>query len=402
MSRTTAWLIWVITSIFYGYQYILRVMPNIMMGDIMEGFHLSEASFGQFSGIYYIGYSLMQIPLGIMLDRFGPKKVMTSCILLSVVGLLPLIYADDWIYPIIGRLLVGIGSSAAILGVFKIVRMTFSEKQFPRMVSLAVTIGVMGAIWGGGPISYMKDLFGFESVIQLLAVMGLALAAVTYFIAPGDKEESSGSVISDIKEVFCNKKVMLCCFFAGLMVGPLEGFADGWSTLFLERVSGFEGIYAASLPSMIYIGMCFGAPLLSLFADRVGYLLTIFFTGSVMTVSFMLLLMGVLPVSLISVIFTVIGIASAYQVLAIYKASTFVRESTAGLTTALANMIIMLFGYAFHSMIGLIVSSSGGKMNTEALILGISVVPVALFIGSAGFFALFLMERRQERKVLNY
>ena len=126
-----AWTVWVIASVFYAYQYILRVMPNIMLDDIMQQFHIGAATFGQFSGVYYIGYSLMHLPIGMMLDRFGPRKIMPVCILLTVAGLLPLIFADHWIYPIVGRFLIGMGSSAAILGVFKIVRMTFSEKRFP-------------------------------------------------------------------------------------------------------------------------------------------------------------------------------------------------------------------------------------------------------------------------------
>src|SRR3984893_15238177 len=116
VSRTMAWTIWMMASIFYAYQYILRVMPNIMLDDIMQQFHIDAAVFGQFSGVYYIGYSLMHLPIGMMLDRFGPRKIMTACILLTVVGLMPLIFADHWIYPILGRFLIGLGSSAAILG----------------------------------------------------------------------------------------------------------------------------------------------------------------------------------------------------------------------------------------------------------------------------------------------
>src|ERR1700724_560918 len=101
---------WVIGSIFYAYQYILRGMPNIMLEDIMQQFHIGAATFGQFSGVYYIGYSLMHLPVGIMLDRFVPRKVMRACILVTVVGLLPLIFAEHWMYPIAGRLLIGMGS----------------------------------------------------------------------------------------------------------------------------------------------------------------------------------------------------------------------------------------------------------------------------------------------------
>src|SRR5215213_258326 len=122
-SRIIAWAVWMIASVFYAYQYILRVMPSIMLDDIMQQFHIGAAVFGQFSGVYYIGYSLMHLPIGIMLDRYGPRKIMTGCILLTVIGLLPIIYAQSWMYPILGRALIGIGSSAAILGTFKIIRM---------------------------------------------------------------------------------------------------------------------------------------------------------------------------------------------------------------------------------------------------------------------------------------
>src|SRR3989339_241239 len=166
-SRTVAWTLWIIASIFYAYQYILRVIPSIMLEDIIEQFGMNSSTFGQFSGVYYIGYSLMHLPIGIMLDRFGPRKVMTGCMILTVIGLMPLLFNSHFIYPIIGRLFIGIGSSAAILGVFKIIRITFHQQYFSRLLSLSVAIGVFGAIYGGGPVNYMKDLFGHQSVIQL-------------------------------------------------------------------------------------------------------------------------------------------------------------------------------------------------------------------------------------------
>ncbi|MGL4540524.1 MAG: MFS transporter [Candidatus Rhabdochlamydia sp.] len=388
-SRTIAWAIWVIASIFYAYQYILRVMPNVLLNDIMQQFDIGAATFGQFSGVYYIGYSLMHLPIGIMLDRYGPKKMMTICILLTVVGLMPLLFANHWIYPIAGRFLVGLGSSAAILGVFKIIRMTFNEALFPRMLSLSVTIGLIGAIYGGGPMSYMREIFGYQIVIQLFAAAGILLAIITYWIVPDIKSPSQETVISDIKEVLSNKKVIWSCIFAGMMVGPLEGFADVWGTAFLKQVYGFDGAVAASIPSMIFIGMCFGAPLLSLIADRVGsYLATIIGAGLIMTLCFFLLLFWQLASGILTISFILVGICSAYQILAIYKASTYVREQVAGLTTAVANMIIMIFGYAFHASIGGIINLMGGPKLSHALMYGVAVIPIALCLGTAGFILL--------------
>lgn len=393
-SRVIAWMVWIIASVFYGYQYILRVMPNVMLDDIMQQFNIGAATMGQFSGVYYIGYSLMHLPIGIMLDRFGPRKVMTACILLSVVGITPLIFAEHWSYPIVGRLLLGIGSSAAILGLFKIVRMTFSEKHFTRMLSLAVTIGLIGAIYGGAPLSYMRDAYGYQTVVKLLAFVGIALALATYLIVPDQKSENQGKVMANIKEVLGNGKVICCCLFAGMMVGPLEGFADVWSTVFLKQVYGFDVSLSASLPSMIFIGMCFGSPVLSMIAEKVGnYLTTIIAAGVVMALIFAGLIVSHFSVSLLTFSFVLVGICCSYQILAIYKASTYARAEVAGLTTAMANMIIMIFGYAFHTIIGGVINFFGGPTEPHALVAGITVIPIALALGTAGFVLLLIRDK---------
>lgn len=400
-SRSWAWGIWIIASIFYAYQYILRVMPNIMLNDIMQQFDISAATFGQFSGVYYIGYSLMHLPVGIMLDRYGPKKIMTLCILLTVIGLTPLLFAEHWMFPIVGRFLIGLGSSAAILGVFKIIRMTFEAERFPRILSLSVTIGLIGAIYGGGPVSYMRDLLGYQAVVQIFAVAGLFLAGITYWIIPNAQNLSEKTVISDIKEVLTNGRVVWSCIFAGLMVGPLEGFADVWGTIFLKQAYGFEGTLAASMPSMIFVGMCFGAPVLSFIADKVGsYSATIIAAGITMATCFASLLIWQLPSGVLTFNFIIVGVCCAYQILAIYKASTYVQEQVVGLTTAIANMIIMLFGYAFHSIIGGVVNAMGGPDTSRALIYGTAIIPVTLAIGAGGFVVLHIRERMSHRKTI--
>lgn len=397
-TRKWAQMAWIVASIFYAYQYVLRVMPSIFLQDITDRFHMDAAQFGQFSGIYYISYSLMHIPMGIWLDRYGARKVMSLSILLTALGLLTMLGSFHPIYPIAGRFLIGFGSSAAILGVFKIVRMVFTEQKFSRMLSFSVTIGLLGAIYGGGPVSYMKESLGYEKVVFLFSAIGILLSTITFWFVPKGKSGSTGSVFSNLKQVFGNAKVIYLCLFAGLMVGPLEGFADVWGAIYLQKVYGMEKMFASSLPSSIFLGMCFGAPVLSLIAEKSkNYLGTIVCAAALMVLSFVLLLgysvhsMGVL------VLFVLIGVCSAYQIIAIYKASTYVAEEVAGLTTAFANMIIMIFGYVIHTSIGTIVSMLGGAESVKALVFGVSVIPVTLAIGGAGSFWLLLQDRKIEK-----
>lgn len=397
-SRVIAWAVWFIASIFYAYQYVLRVMPNILLNDIMEQFQLDAASFGQFSGIYYLGYSLMHLPIGIMLDRFGPKKVMSGSILISVLGLTPLLFATHWSYPILGRLLMGMGSSAAILGVFKVIRMTFVEARFARMLSFSATIGLIGAIYGGGPVSYLRENFGYESLIQMVALAGVCLACFTFFLIPNIEKSSNSTVFSDVKEVLLNRKVLVSSIFAGLMVGPLEGFADVWGTAFLKQTYGFDAALASKLPSMIFIGMCFGAPVLSFIAEKSkNYLGTILGSALIMSALFFLLCFSHLSKEMITASFLVVGICCAYQILTLYQATTYVRGSLAGLTTALVNMIIMIFGYAFHSIMGAIVNAAGGPNSSIALLSAVALIPVGLAIGAIGYGGLIIIPNMTQK-----
>ncbi|KTC75184.1 major facilitator superfamily (MFS) transporter [Legionella birminghamensis] len=400
-SRVIAWTIWIISSIFYAYQYILRVMPNVMLNDIIQQFHIDAAVFGQFSGVYYIGYSLMHLPIGIMLDRFGPRKVMTGCILMTVVGLLPILFAKYWVYPILGRALIGMGSSAAILGTFKIIRMSFSEQRFTRMLSFSVTIGLLGAIYGGGPLSYLSSTLGYQAVVQIFIYFGLLLALLTYLIVPEMETSHFGSIADDVKSVFTNRKVLLLCLSAGLMVGPLEGFTDVWGSGFLREVYGFNTVAASYLPSMIFVGMCFGGPTLSFIAERKGkYLTVIISAGIVMALSFIALVSRMLSIDSMAIVFVVVGICCAYQILAIYKASTYVPDQVAGLTTAVANMIIMSFGYAFHTTIGLVINAFGGTKVPQAFLYGITVIPFTLCLGIIGFCLIQISDKKAKRIVL--
>lgn len=374
---------WLMASLFYAYQYILRVMPNIMMHDIMAQFSISSSLFGQFSGVYYLGYALMHIPLGIALDSYGPKRVLPVCMLLAACGLLPLMISSFWGFALLGRVLIGIGSSGAILGLFTIIRLVFPEKYFTRMLSFAVTIGLIGAIYGGAPLSYLRTVFGYHAIVVALCIGAFVMACIAYAVIPQLPTVARASMSTVVRQVLLNAEVVLICICAGLMVGPLEGFADVWGTEFLVNVYNFDSITAATLPSFIFLGMCFGGPLLSIIAEKTSYIGAIVGSGLVMAVSFGALLTGMLSYYVIAALFAIVGICCAYQIIAIYYASTRVPAYATGITSAVANMIIMLFGYLFHTVIGIVIDYVPGTFYSKYVV-GIAVVPLALIIGSIG------------------
>ncbi|MFT4327156.1 MAG: MFS transporter, partial [Wolbachia pipientis] len=241
--------IWLLVSLFYAYQYILRVIPNIIAPELITKFNISITDVGQFGGLYYIGYTLAHIPVGLALDRFGPKFVLPACIVLTFAGTLPLICFDEWHYSILGRVIVGIGSSASAIGLFKVASMYFSQEKSARMASLSIVIGLLGAIYGGLPLDFLLNKFGWNYVIYTFSAFGCLLALLLLLITPSSSSEESASdnIFQDLKTVLFNKHIILISFFGGLMVGPLEGFADGWAKAFLCEAYQMTGDLASSL-----------------------------------------------------------------------------------------------------------------------------------------------------------
>lgn len=397
------WLMWSLASFFYAYQYILRVLPNVMMSELLERFQIDASVFGQYSGFFYIGYAGMHIPVGILLDKYGPKWILPACMMLAVIGIVPLLYAEHWIYPGIGRVFIGMGSAAAILGVFKIIRMCFPEEKFTFILGCSVTIGLLGAIYGGQPINYLIYRFGSEIVIQSIIIVGVLLALATFLSIPSQwaTPTPKGWVVS-VKEILTHPQIVLICLCAGLMVGPLEGFVDVWGKEYLKVTYKFNDAIAASLPSLIYLGMCFGAPILSWIAEKTkAYFGFLILSGVTMMVAFLFVLTGQLSVGFLTVLFFIVGIFCAYQILAIYQASTYSGKQLVGLTTACANMVIMAFGYLFNSVIGQVMSRlwDGSTIaeipvyDAHAYTVALLVIPLGLAIGVSGFIWLALSRR---------
>ncbi|MGL9732677.1 MAG: MFS transporter [Wolbachia sp.] len=390
-------LIWLLVSLFYSYQYILRVIPNIIASELITKFNISITDVGQFGGLYYVGYTLAHIPVGFFLDRSGPKLVLPICIILTFTGILPLIYFDEWYYSILGRIIVGIGSSASAIGVFKIARMYFLQEKSARMASLSIIIGLLGAIYGGLPLDFLLDKFGWNYVIYTFSAFGCLLALLLFLVTPNNniKESARKNVFQDLKTVLFNKHIILISFFGGLMIGPLEGFADCWAKTFLCEMYQMTEDLASSLSSLIFIGMGAGAFFLAYLLEKFPnrHYEVIIACSFAMITSFLLLFTRAGGLYIVLPSLLVIGFASGYQVIIIYKAISYVNNNLISLATAISNMIVMIFGYFFHVGIAKIVDlywngiiiQENPVYDTRLLIKAISIIPICLLLAAFGF-----------------
>ena len=413
-TLVSAWVCWFLISIFYAYQTVLRVIPNVAIDQISQKFGITALEFGHFSGLYYVAYAGMHIPMGLLFARFQAKYVMSISIISCALGISTLAYADSWIYAITGRILLGAGGAAATIGGIKILRATFGDDKFSHMLGLMVTVGMMGSIYGGYPVGHLMEVMEWQYVIQIIAAAGLILAVLTFLFVPNqnhkenEDSEDTNSIIGDLKQVLLNKRILIMSALGGLMIGSIEGFADAWGTKYLTIV--FEGIsheHAQAMPSFIFFGMAVGCPLLPLLAESFNnsYIKATILSGLIMTILFVAALAPSdnFDTTFMFCALFVIGALCAYQILLISKAALYCAERLASLASATCNMIMMSFGMLFHTTIGGIleylwngrIAENGlHQYDPQSFVYAISIIPIGAFIATIGLTAFYISDKK--------
>lgn len=369
-ARFLPWLMWGFTTLFFAYQFILRLVPGLVMPEMMQKFNVNATDYGLFAAIYYFAYSGMQIPVALLLDRFGPKIVVSVCAFICSLGILLLVYTHHWELALLSRFLIGAGSAAGFLGVSKVISSWFPQKYYTRMIGFTFTFGLLGAVYGGKPVGSLIVDFGWVAVLSMVGLLGLGISAIMVFVVKNapeagyetrvEREEMQNSkdkhsTFNNFKAILCNKHLLLIAFANFLMVGSLEGFADVWGVPYLVATRGMLKENAAQLVSIIFVGMLFGGPILAYCADKLrsNYWVTSM-AGFCMGLMFVVILLfnHHLEISAFYVLMFMTGILCCYQVLVFSMGVSLVPKHLASLAVAFLNCINMLGGSFFHSVIG--------------------------------------------------
>ncbi len=394
-------LIWLLASLFYAYQYILRVIPNVIAPELITSFSIGAVEIGQFGGLYYVGYVLAHFPVGILLDRFGSKCIMPLCIMLTSLGAVPLVSSNNWNYSISGRIITGIGSSASVLGLFKIISIYYRREKCAVMFSMSAVIGISGGIFATKPLHVLFDKFGWNHVLIAFVILGLLFALATFVAIP--KVDTSDKInIKNLSKIVFNKDILLVSLFGGFMIGPLEGFAGAWSTTFLREMYAMDRHITYSVSQWILVGFGLGVLLLPYMLAKypTRHYEIIISCAMTMIIVFLLLFTHNVSTFLACIALFIIGFACAYQIPLTDKVVSCVKNDVVASAGSVSNSIVMSFGYFFHTIIaGIINFYWDGKVidgipsyGTEIMIKSMLIVPIGLLIGMIGFLLLKVID----------
>ncbi|KTD73537.1 MFS transporter [Legionella tucsonensis] len=273
------WMVWGLGCLFYFYECLLQVSPSVMSNELMRDFAVTSQILGILSGIYFYSYAAMQLPGGVLMDYFGPHRLLTIATVVCAVSTIAFGMTDNFFMACLARLMIGFGSAFAAVGTMKLAANWFPAQRFALLTGLMVTIGMLGAIGGETPLALLIERFGWRHSMLIMGIVGLILAVLLIVIAkdtpknheishhhPVEEEPLIPSLLTLIK----NKQLWLVACYGGLMYMATPVFCGLWGVPFLMTKMMITKTTAANYISLVFIGWAIASPLWGIFSNRIG------------------------------------------------------------------------------------------------------------------------------------
>ncbi|MEM7175317.1 MAG: MFS transporter [Chlamydiota bacterium] len=345
------WLIWSLSVLFLFYEFILRIFPAVMVSDLMQAFRVSAGQLGLLSAFYFYAYAPMQIPVGLLMDRFGARNLLSFAALTCGIGSFFFGFAFSALLAALGRFLMGIGSAFAFIGMIYVCSHWFPKKWLGLLVGIGNSIGMLGAVGASGPLTFAVDFFGWRLTINLLGIVGSALAVCLFIFIRKDQEHpvkrgevkrASLSLIANLKVVCKNKRTWLNALIALLFYMTTAAFASLWGIPFLIESYQLSRNLAGFMISMVFVGWILGGPLIGWTSDRVKKRKPLLYLSTLMTLVTLtpVIYLSGLPAWLLFILLFCVGFFSSAQLLNFSLAIEVNPIEAKGTSIALTNCLV--------------------------------------------------------------
>ncbi len=411
-----AWLICGLGAVFYSYEYFLRISPSVMETALRTHFNLSATGFGLLSAFYYYAYVPMQLPVGVLMDRFGPKRLLTFACLICVIG--TFLFADTVLFAVAasGRFLVGLGSAFAFVGVLKLATLWLPEDKLAMVAGIATALGTIGAMIGDNLLGGMVALIGWQQTVYVTAAFGIILVFVLWFgIRDHQRHQRHSGTIHSFKKnmidlgiIVRNQQVWINGMYGCLVYLPTTVFAELWGIPYLSHAHGLSHTSANFCNSMLFLGFTIGAPLMGFISDKIRRRklpMQIGAAGAALVMMLILYAPG-LNVSSLSALMFLLGLLYSVQSIVFAVGREVSPKEAAGTAIAMTNMIVMIGAMFLQPLVGRLLDwslmhrhQSLAHLSTDKMQqlytagdyqFALSIIPIGIVIAS--LLTLFLRE----------
>lgn len=395
------WVIVALGALYYCYEYFLRISPSVMIPELMKAYDLTGAEVGSLSAFYYHAYVPMQIIVGLLMDRFGPRRLLALACLCSVLGTYMFAGSHSILIAELGRFLIGFGAAFAFVGALKLATIWLPPNRFALISGMITSLGMIGAMVGDILLRSLVDTFGWKVTTYASAGVGVILAFAIWGIVR-DVNPSPTHPHYHVHRIYFfdllrglwgalrNPQIWFNGIVGFVLYLSLSAFAELWSIPYLEQARDFTRVHSANINAMIFLGWAIGGPCWGLFSDFIERRCLPLIIASISSLIAICIILYVPHISLdmMSLLLFLFGFLSSGQVLVFAVCREVTHFKIAGTAIALTNMLVMLGGNLFQPVIGKLLDMgwSGTLIDGTRIYsvstyqAALSVIPVSILI----------------------
>lgn len=356
-----AYFAWASVALFFFYQYILRVAPGVMIHEIRHDFSVNADQFATLGSFYLYAYSLLQIPLGLIVDRIGVRRTILGSIVLCLGGSLLMSYSQILLSAQLSRIMVGAGSASAFMCSLKIIADKLPAGRRGLLMGATLTLGTLGALIAGKPLVYFLDDFGWRTTLTYTALLGITLLIFSLIFLPKQSKKNNTLSKEDLKtigknivSIVKNNRVMLYGFLAIGLYTPLSALADLWGTAFIMQKFSLPRAEAAQTTMMMYVGLAAGSLIMPWICEKYNLLdRAIQICGLGIIILFGFLLYGPTINNMqLTMLLICLGFFCGAEMMCFTGALLYSNPNNSGLTIGIVNTLNMLGGAILQQFIG--------------------------------------------------
>ncbi len=256
----------------YFLSYLFRVVNSIIAGDLGQDLNINAAELGLLTSTYLITFAAIQLPLGVMLDRYGPRKIESLLLLFAAAGALIFALADSFNALLFGRALIGIGVSACLMAAFKAFVIWFPIERLPLINGLHMTAGGLGILFASAPTEFVLHFTDWRGLFLILAVFTLLVAGIVYSVVP-EKQSSTNNVslsehIGGIFHVFSDRYFWRITPWAVTSQAATMAIVGLWTGPWFRDVALYDRTEIATALTLIALSMICGFLLIGFATDK--------------------------------------------------------------------------------------------------------------------------------------
>ena len=381
----------------YFLSYLYRSTNAVLAPYLSNDLSINAEQLGLITSAYFLTFGLFQLPLGVLLDKFGARKVQSILFLVAATGAILFSLGNDVWSLVIARGLIGLGVSGALMGAFKAFAVWYPKDRLPLLIGIFMSAGGMGAIVASTPLEMALQITDWRGVYLFLGIVTIFTGALIFFIVPEKKEtpnqEKTLPIMKVLKHIYTS--------YAFWRIGPLSGIAGGtglailglWAGPWLSDIGKFNKVEIANILFISTIMMTIGTTSLGVITDYLRK-----FNISPVGVMGGALLVFIIPLTIITFglipkaiwPWVVLSITSLAATLAYAGLSQHFPTSYAARASTAINLICFLMAFVAQYAIGFIMQiiepgkQSGYSIKAYqagfGLFLGLIIICYIIFI----------------------